>query len=201
MNKKMLLYFFILNLCVFEKSLANMFCQESKLKKSIHSVFYSRIQNSLWISTSEETTEIFKALKLEKILNSGPVPMQVKDKTPGNSVICAFKSDFLKAYQSNDFTFEAINVCEETRIKKLGFLQAKRSENYGSMENGYPLFWHKIGLCTDGKSLYHCAQPTLDMQLCLKKAANALFSPPFGVTERLPTTQKKPITSKKKLRS
>lgn len=204
MNKKIRLSFLVFSFAFFERSLAGILCQPEALKKSVHTIFYNRAENNFWISTNEESSEIFTVLKLVKIQNLNQIPTQARNKTPVNSFSCSINSDLLKNYQSQIFSFAAINACEEMRIQKLGFSILNKAENYGSMESGYPLTWDKLGLCTDGKNLYHCGQPTLEMQNCIKKAEDLLFSPPFGMSERFPSalkTSKSLKSNQKKTRS
>jgi len=150
-------------------------CQPEALRRSQHSVFYNSKNGSLWISASDDSANVFSALGFVQLTSAKQIPVKVKNRMPMNSYSCPLKPTFLKTYQGKMFSLFVGNTCAETLAKNLGFALQPKPQNYGSMEGGYPLPWSTVGLCTDGKTLYHCGQPTKEMQACIKASEKLLL--------------------------
>jgi len=114
-----------------------------------------------WLSLSDESSQIFLALGLKELESLLP---QVKIE---NMQACPQEADRFTTLTSfnSRLTSRVYNACQQERLKKLGFA-IKELETYGSMEAGVGLQWAQIGICTNGKEIFHCDTKE-DMQLCL----------------------------------
>ena len=150
-------------------------CQPEALRKSQHSIFYNPKNGSLWISVSDDATNVFSALGFRQIQSAKEIPAKGRSRTPMNSYSCPLHSQFLKSYGAKNFSLFVGNSCTESLAKNLGFTLKNKIHKSAATEYATPLPWSTVGLCTDGKTLYHCGQPTKEMQACIKTSEKLLL--------------------------
>ena len=141
-------------------------CQVPLLKKSLAqaSYFKAKTDSASWLAVDPQTSQVFTLLGLSKTAAPKFATLKnakscVHEKTSTNQVY----GDAKKV-----LSFPVTNPCQEKWAKSLN-LRPVPVENYGSMEAGYNSNWGQIYICTDGTKLFHCPQPSADMENCLKK--------------------------------
>jgi len=162
MKTMLIITFFIINFAQAESA-----CRADKLRLSNVAILTDASEKKIVLSTSPENTEMFTELGFQEM--SSRLKGHLGGKKIINLFACENKMTINKTFSSKDrrYWFFVYNSCQEQIAKDLGFVPAK-IDNYGSMEVGPIVSTSKIGLCTNGKILYHC-EPNAQILKCLKE--------------------------------
>ncbi len=142
-------------------------CDEKAFQAKGLQVFRNPENKTIWLAASNETVDMFSELGFEQV--------DLKDKSLSHTLVlvnsrsCSPTKAPFKIFYAREtpHSVATSSHCEERIAKDLGFAEGT-IENYGSMEAGLIVPWNQLNVCTDGKSVFHCASPTSTMEKCFR---------------------------------